>query len=147
MKKSSGIALITLIITVVMLSILVGAGIELGLDSLNVKKINNLYTDIKSLNDSVTTYYNQYGALPIKEKFTGNYAFETSKNPNDDPDSYYVIDINKLGYISLTNNVKWIENDVYIINLKTHMIYYPEGIKYENEMYYRLPGEYSIIEP
>ena len=145
MKKVSGIALATLIITVIMLTIITGAGIRIGLDSLNIKNLNNLYTDIKTLNDSIATYYNKYGTLPLKEKFTGSYDFETYKNPNDDPDSYYVIDINKLAYITLMTDVKWIENDVFIINQKTHTIYYPKGIEHENEIYYRLPGEYSII--
>lgn len=146
MKKSSGITLIVLVITIIIMLIILGVGLDLGMDNLKVKNLNNMYTDIKSLRDNISTYYNNYGALPLKEKYMGSYDFETVKNPNDDPDGYYIIDINKLENTVLTKDVTWNENDVYVINTKTHTIYYPAGVKLDGEMFYRLPGEYSLIE-
>ena len=134
-----------LIITIVVMSIITGTVITLSTSNLKVKNLNNLYTDLKSLNDKIAVYYNQYGTLPIQEKFTGAYDFIVDANPNDDPDSYYVIDINKLNNLVLTKLPSGNGNDVYIINTKTHTIYYPEGVYLDNQTYYRLPGEYSEI--
>lgn len=146
MKNNSGITLATLVITVVVMIIIVGAVINLGIDNLKVKNLNNLYTDLKTLEDRISTYYNKYGTLPLKEKYTGSYDFQIAKNPNDSPDGYYVIDISKLENVLIIRKLTWTENDVYIINTKTHTIYYPEGITLDGEKYYRLPGEYSVIE-
>lgn len=145
MKKASGITLVTLAITIVIMILILGATLNLGVENLRIKNLNNMYTDIKSLNDNISTYYNKYGTIPIKEKFTGSYEFQSVKNPNDDPDGYYVIDINKIENILLTRNLTWTDNDVYIINTKTHTIYYPEGVSFEGDVYYRLPGDYSEI--
>ena len=56
-----------------------------------------------------------------------------------------VIDTNKLNNLVLTKLPSGNGNDVYIINTKTHTIYYPEGVYLDNQTYYRLPGEYSEI--
>lgn len=126
--------------------IITGAVVTISISSLNTKNLTNLYTDLKSLNDKISVYYNSYGELPVKEKFTGSYDFVIDANPNDDADLYYVIDASKLNNLILAKNISWSGDDVYIINEKTHMIYYPKGISLDGEMYYRLPGEYSKIE-
>lgn len=125
--------------------IITGTVITLGIKNLNTKNLTNLYADLKSLNDKISVYYNQYGTLPIKEKFMGSYTFTSVANPNDDAECYYIIDVNKLKNLILTKKLTWTENDVYIINTKTHMVYYPEGVMLDGEIYYRLPGEYSEL--
>lgn len=134
-----------LVITIVVMVIITGAVVTLSTNHLKTKNLSNLYADLKSLDDKISVYYNQYGTVPIKEKFMGSYKFTSVANPNDDPDSYYIIDINKLNNLILTKQLNWSENDVYIINTKTHTIYYPEGVTLEGETYYRLPGDYSKI--
>ena len=77
--------------------------------------------------------------MPIKEEpYSGTYEFLESANPNDAQNEYYVIDVE-------TRKLTWSGNDVYIINTKTHMIYYPAGIYVNSDVYYRLPGEYSKL--
>lgn len=144
-KTRSGITLVILTITIVIMIIIAGTVITIGIKNLNAKNLKNLYADLKSLNDKISVYYNQYGTLPIKEKFMGSYTFTSVANPNDDVECYYIIDVNKLKNLILTKKITWTENDVYIINTKTHMVYYPEGVTLDGEIYYRLPGEYSEL--
>ena len=146
MKKEKGISLISLVITIVLMIIIAGTVISVSLGDLNTKNLTSMYTDLKSINDKIAVYYNKYGTLPIKEKFMGSYEFTTVANPNDDEEGYYIIDVNRLDKLILSRKVRWQGNDVYIINTQTHMIYYPEGVELEGEMYYRLPGEYSKLE-
>lgn len=126
--------------------IITGTVVTISISSLNTKNLTNLYADLKSLNDKIAVYYNSYGELPVKEKFTGSYDFAIVANPNDDADLYYVIDLNKLENLLLTKKISGTGDDVYIINEKTHTIYYPEGVSLDGEIYYRLPGEYTKIE-
>ena len=126
--------------------IITGTVVTISISSLNTKNLTNLYADLKSLNDKIAVYYNSYGELPVKEKFTGSYNFAIVANPNDDADLYYVIDLNKLENLLLTKKISGTGDDVYIINKKTHTIYYPEGVSLDGEIYYRLPGEYTKIE-
>lgn len=135
-----------LVITIVLMIIIAGTIISVSLGNLNTKNLTSMYTDLKSLADKTAVYYNQYGTLPLGEKFMGSYEFTSTANPNDDEDAYYVLDVNKLDKLVLSKKIDWTGNDVYIINSKTHTIYYPEGVELDGEMYYRLPGEYSVID-
>ena len=139
MKKQKGIALVTLVVTVIILMLILGVVVHISTNNLKVKNLNNLYTDLRSLNDHVATYYNKYGALPLGAKYTGEITFDEIKNVNDDPNGYYVLDIEKLSNLLLTRNLSWNGQDVYIINTATHSIYYPKGVVYENAIYYALP--------
>ena len=143
--ENRGITLVVLVITIVVMLIITTTVISLSTNNLKTKHLSNMYTDIKSLDDKVAVFYNQYGTLPLKEKFTGSMQFQTVANPNDDLDGYYVIDVNKLNNLILTKKLTWQNDDVYIINTKTHTIYYPHGVTLDSETYYRLPGEYSVI--
>lgn len=135
-----------LVITIVVMLIITTTVISLSTNNLKTKNLSNMYTDIKSLDDKVAVFYNQYGTLPLKEKFTGSTQFQVVANPNDDLDGYYVIDANKLNNLVLTKKLTWQNDDVYIINTKTHTIYYPKGVTLDGETFYRLPGEYSEIQ-
>ena len=143
--ENRGITLVVLVITIVVMLIITTTVISLSTNNLKTKHLSNMYADIKSLDDKVAVFYNQYGTLPLKEKFTGSMQFQTVANPNDDLDGYYVIDVNKLNNLILTKKLTWQNDDVYIINTKTHTIYYPHGVTLDGETYYRLPGEYSVI--
>ena len=146
MKQEKGISLISLVITIVLMIIIAGTVISVSLGNLNTKNLTSMYTDLKSINDKIVIYYNKYGTLPIKEKFMGSYEFTTVANPNDDEEGYYIIDVNKLDKLILSKKISGNGNDVYIVNTQTHMVYYPEGVELDGEMYYRLPGEYSKLE-
>ena len=131
-----------------------------------MKKIDNLYIDVQTLGSKVDNYYLKYGELPvICQYLTSKSELQTLLNNNantkgatlncelnqNDSDEYYVIDLEKLegltvnyGYDEQYKNVKNIkaittsdiEDEIYIINKKTHQIYYPHGIFADSIMYY-----------
>lgn len=144
-KNEKGITLVVLVITVIVMSIISGTVIGLSMNRIKAKNLLNLYTDLESLEDKISVYYNKYGTIPVKEKFEGSYKFKTVANVNDDENEYYIIDINKLENLVLAKKLTWTGDDVYIINLKTHTIYYPKGVTQSKEIFYTLPEKYSPL--
>ncbi len=176
MKNNKGITLISLIITVIIILIITSALIFNTENQLQMRKIQNLSNDIEILNAKVDEYYLKYGELPklcdytsseyenfkTKEDFKKsletvrkgqNASFNSDININDG-DKYIVIDLEKLGNLTLNygydteykylkdkkivveNNGDKVENEIYVINAKTHQIYFPRGIFVDNIMYY-----------
>ena len=144
-KNNKGITMITLIITIIVISIISGVTIYESVKDIKARKIDLLYADLELLEDKVNTYYLNYGGLPIKEQFNGSENFKTVKNINDN-DVYYVIDISSLDGVSLNMKLDFTGDDVYIMNEKSHTVYYPKGLTIDNETYYTLPKQYSKIE-
>ena len=58
-KDAKGITLATLIVTVIVLSIIVGVTYNVGLNNLETKNLSNMYTDLKTLKDGVAVYYDK----------------------------------------------------------------------------------------
>ena len=144
-------------------------------------EIDDLLLDIERLNSKVDEYYLKYGELPklcnytsetnlelnsrealqtkIKNSANSNGASLQNELNQNDSDEYYVIDLEKLGNLSLNygydeeyksiknrgvtedddimenNSNNEIETEIYIINAKTHQIYFPHGIFSDNVMY------------
>ena len=105
--------------------------------------------------DDVTNFNSKdefYNSLKAKAE-ERNAILNENLNPNDS-DEYIVIDIEKLDNLILTygydaeykhlKNVKQViefdgdtvEDEVYVINTKTHQIYFPHGIFVDDVMYY-----------
>ena len=157
-KGESGVTLLALTITIIVLLIITSITITNGMKQLGLKKVNNLEADIDSLYMKITDYYLKNEALPVLEKpyINNKENFEllliekgadvqTSINPNDSA-SYYVIDLSKLEGLTLnygSNYKSWNESssytelqDIYVINEVSHQIYFPQGIKYSGEYYF-----------
>ena len=132
MKKDKKL-LIGLIITVFVVigGILIYKGV-------NKARLDDFYNDLKSLEDKVSYYYDEYGGIPVKEEYTGSENFKAQKNESDS-NTYYIIDTNSLEDLNLKNEVTGEGEDVYIINDISHTIYYAKGISVEGKMYYTLP--------
>jgi hypothetical protein len=139
-----------------------------AISSTKIRRLNKLYNDIRQLNDAVAVYYLKNNELPIDEskkytlskdatsseinasniKFVLNSdTFSSSEdlvNPNDYDDSisgvvYYKINAKLLDNLSLNY-----DGD-FIVNQKSHMIYYLQGITVDNETYYSLPVTYRDV--
>ena len=178
--SNKGITLVSLILTVIIILILTSAMIFNTKNQLQMRAVQNLSIDIERLNSKVDEYYLKYGELPklcnytsnrnielnskdklqikLKQSATNNGAsLKSDLNPKDS-DDYIVIDLEKLGslslnygydeeYKSLKNceditenddvmiNNDDIETEIYIINTKTHQIYFPHGIFVDKVMY------------
>ena len=115
------------------------------------KLSNYTYPD----NDAVTDPKGTNDFKAILKKMAEGRGADLNKTINlNDGDEYIVIDLEKLDNVSLTygyddeymhikregNVVEFdgdeVETEVYVINTKTHQIYFPHGIFVDNIMYY-----------
>ena len=157
LKNDRGVTLIALIITIIVILIITSVSINNAKNQIGLKEVNDLYTDIDILSSKIANYYFENDNLPIlneKEYFLNKEAFEyflsrNSINNNmvnkNDSGKYYVIDLSKLPNLTLNYGRDYYEwtsssvadykdnSDIYIINEKTHQIYYPRGIQRETE--------------
>ena len=166
LNDNKGITLISLAIATLVIIVISGAIIFNTRNQISLRDINYLYEDIQAINGRVDDYYVTYGELPIlcdyleKNDLVENLIRASSSlgvsisggktiNPNDN-DKYYVIDLEKLGGLSLnygydldyktvkengTITVDKAETKLYIINERTHQVYFPNGIFADNIMY------------
>ncbi len=153
-KSKKGITLVTLSIAIIIMIIITSTLIFNISTGIKVKALNDMYHDIEKIKDKVDLYYSKYRSIPIlKQKYenTGNIV---SINPNDN-DEYYVIDLEALENITLAygkdyekykSNPSTILTDLYVINARSHTVYYIKGIQFDNQMYYTIPEESTKIE-
>ena len=64
MRKENGVTMVALVITVIVLFLIVSV-IQFGArNGVDIRELNNMYSDILSLEDKVALYYWKYGVLP-----------------------------------------------------------------------------------
>lgn len=145
-RSSKGISLVSLTITIVVILIISGILIYNTGGAMQIKKLNNMYNDIKLLEDKAADFYAKYQELPIKTKYTTPINFSSEINPNDN-DTYYIIDLSKLDNITLSYGKGQANGDpdTYIINEQSRTVYYVLGIKIDNKSYHRAPGIYNEV--
>lgn len=152
----SGITMLTLIVTIMLMIIITGMISVRSHTSLQLSNLTRLQNDIEALNDRVAVYCVEHnGALPKMEgdsykisKTTLKSKFDELKkklkaesddlNKNDN-DNYYTIDIDLLENLTLNYGEGYkssTSDDRYIINEKTHQIYYIQGIAYDGILYH-----------
>lgn len=148
LKNDKGIALITLLVAVLMMLIISSIIIYNTTNHLKVSNLNNMYNDIRLLNEQVFLYYSKNETLPVVDisyesgldkKITGDYGIE----------NFYVLDIDKidknihsnLNYGEDYYQKKYTGTDLYVINKLTHQIFYVRGIEIDEKIYYTIPEE------
>lgn len=139
MKNEKGITLISLIITIVLLIIIAGTTIYTSYDRFKINNLKKMNNDIELLNDKISTYYVEYGGIPTLELYTYTSIVFTT-NVNDD-ETYYIIDLSAIGNITLNYGEEGYKSpntsdDVYIVNNKTHTVYYVKGVEYTDGVIY-----------
>lgn len=165
LKNNKGVTLIALVTTIIAILIITSITIYNFSGQLEIKKVNNLYSDIENLNEKVSAYYINNDKLPeFDKKYTKsdletiNYSLYDNLNKNDS-DEYYIINLSKLENLTLNygrqysmweNNNKSANlnesNDVYIINEMTHQIYYVKGITYDGKKYFTKDADIEQID-
>ena len=170
LKNKRGLSLTTMVITVMIMFIIMGALVYSAVDSVKVRKLNKFYDDLRLLTDSVEVYYLKNGKLPVddsqsdiivskndtKETVESNkISFVLKKgintvtnqesffNPND-----YDVTNTKATYkylkLSLLDNLSLNNKDnVYIINTQSHTIYNYTGLTIDKVTYNSLPLTYK----
>lgn len=161
LKNEKGITMVAIVITIVILLIIVSTVSFSSKNGIDMKNINNMYSDIIILEEKIASYYLKYDALPIKGSVLvyddlPDAIKNTSIYPNNN-EEYYIIDLSLIDNISL-NNARDASNasDVYIINTQSHIIYYLKGVsveeytsgikKEEKNTYYTIPRDYTQID-
>lgn len=149
-RNKNGITLMAEVLTVVVLMMIVSVISYSSMSSLQVKALNNMYTDIVNIQEKAANYYQKYGEAPVDktQKITGNLPTE-ELNSNDDLNSYYKIDFNKLLNVTLNNSQT--TDNYYYMNEKTLITYYSKGVTIDGlngvttKTYHTLPSNYENI--
>lgn len=161
-KNERGVSLISLAVAIILLGIITSMLLYNVKDTKDIERVTNMYIDIEGISDRVSNYYTRYGALPVlneidlsNDSTISNWISERNSNSNEGPlgkndsDKFYVIDLKALenlslnygsGFAKITDSTLPSDKDVYVINEKSHNIFYLHGIKINNngviKMYY-----------
>lgn len=143
-SSEKGITLAALVITVLLMMILTVTISMNSYQSANLKKAKNLENDIALLEQRINVYYATNQILPIYKEYTGELGGIVNIRDGADNDTYYIIDLRLLQNITLTYGegfqdlvVGSSSSDVYIVNDRTHIVYYLKGIEIDQEIRYR----------
>lgn len=153
-KNEKGITLIALTITIIVLMIVTSITVVNMESSMKVRKVDKLYNDISNLQTKIDTYYVEYKELPILEQYCEsqdelksilelNGVSDVQLDKNDD-EYYYVIDLSKFDGLTLSYGKEFDSDlstdkgkkDLYIVNNRSHQIYYPKTISFNKKYYY-----------
>lgn len=127
LKSKRGITIIVLVITIVVILILTTVTITSTYTGSDLKRYKLMCADVELLEDKVLFFYREYGELPI-----GSEVLDVPEKI-ENGHTFYQINTNKLS--DLTLNLGDAE-DIYILDSETFEVYYLNGIKYKDVIYY-----------
>lgn len=140
LRQEKGITMMALVVTIIILLILTSVLVFNTQDSVYIKRLNNLYSDIELLRSKTDEYYNEYGQIPAKIKYTNIDTLKNVLSTKNDTGDFYVIDLEAMEGITLnygkdyetvksdsTNANNY--TDLYIINENSHNIFFVRGIE------------------
>ncbi|MBR3696774.1 MAG: hypothetical protein IKM97_00640 [Clostridia bacterium] len=152
-RNNKGITLIAEVITVLLLIVIASIILYSSISNLKIKNLNNMFTDITTIQENALNYYLKYKKAPITDEIISNdiiEAMEDELNPNDEEGKYYKINFSLLNKINLNNNQT--EEDYYFINEKTLTVYHSTGITIAglnnsnlSQTFHTLPSNYKDI--
>ena len=139
LNNNKGITLVSLIITIIVMAIISGVTLNVSRNRFKINNVKKMVNDIEFLDEKIKNYYLKYGGIPVlnqdEERIKYTYTeLDFDKDANDN-ENYYIIDLKAIGNITLNYGKEGYEHpnesdDVYIINEKTHTIYYVKGIEF-----------------
>ena len=140
LRQEKGITMMALVVTIIILLILTSVLVFNTQDSVYIKRLNNLYSDIELLRSKTDEYYNEYGQIPAKIKYTNIGTLKNVLSTKNDTGDFYIIDLEAMEGITLnygkdyetvksdsTNANNY--TDLYIINENSHNIFFVRGIE------------------
>lgn len=153
-KNKKGITLVTLTIAIIIMMIITSTLIYQTTNSAKIRNLNNMYQDVTKIKDKVDLYYANHHTIPVLDTKYENVIQLQGINPNDG-DTYYVVDLEALANLNLSygqdyelykqTKSNYLTN-LYIINERSHSVYFAQGISFEDKMYYTVPEENTQIE-
>ncbi len=151
-RESKGITLISEVIVVIILVMITSIIYFSSISSLQIRDLNNMYSDIISIQEKAINYYIKYGEAPVTTESVSNEIvslIQEEKNPNDEDGEYYKVDISALTNLSLNN--KQDTDSYYFMNTKTLTVYHSNGVLIDNlnndisRVYHTVPSNYQDI--
>ena len=167
--NKKGISLIVLVITIIVSLILVSIGVAATGNAIENANITEYIDNLNLVKDSVESYYISNGEFPISDTYAYNQGeiislVSESKNSqevetfiydlrqtedyydSDELGEFYIIDLNKLGIekSEIGNGVKS-KLDIFVFSYPSMNIYYLEGMKLKNDVYYTLSKRLTYI--
>lgn len=161
--RKQGISLIALLITVIVTLILVTIttfAVKDGIESANVSAFSN---DLAKIEDQVKIYYIENRTIPVRDdapdkmsedqvtnlvydKYRNSFVSELSTNGDYSEDTslgeFYQVDLQKINITSSVAGTKKLgENDVYVVSVPSMNIYYLQGLKARNTIYFSLTAK------
>lgn len=124
LKSKRGITIIVLVITIAVILILTTVTITSTNTGSDLKRYKLMCADVELLEDKILFFYREYGELP-----TGSEVLNVPEEI-ENGHTFYQINTNKLS--DLTLNL----GDIYILDSETFEVYYLNGIKYKDVIYY-----------
>ena len=120
LKNNKGITLISVVITVIIMMTILTSIIYSNNNSNELKEEMLLNSDIEQLNKKVKLYYLKNKTLPIDENV---YCTKTFNVESEEIElMFYKLNISSLENLNLKNLEK--DNQYYVINKETHLIYF-----------------------
>ena len=155
LKEQKGINLISLSVAVTVILILTSITLYNATENIKISKLKAMQADIENLSDKVSSYYSQYGELPVNKniEYTNINKIKNSGVISTfiDTGKFYVIDLSKIENLTLNYGEEYekIKNgetttseqineltDIYIINETSHNVFYVAGINLNDKVYY-----------
>ena len=135
-KKQRGITLIALIITIIIISILVGVTVRYANIGTDVRNYNYMCADIELLENKIKLFYNDKGTIPtVGSAISAKSLLGTQSNIKDN-DNYYKVDVSQLYNVTLNYGGGADADDAYIVNEQSLKVYYLKGVVLDDTKYY-----------
>lgn len=147
MRNKNGVTLIALTTMMLLIVLLTGTLTYVSINSIDLKKANEVREDLRILTDKVEEYYLKTDSLPIKgNKMTISAGNPTTTNKIGDAElpeinrnqydsnEYYLINYELLDGVKLNHSDR-----AYVVNEKTHTIYAVGGFYGTEGKEYSLP--------
>ena len=149
-RDNKGITLMAEVMTILLMILIVSIITYSSLSTIQVRNLNNMYSDIVNIQEKAQIYYLKNGEAPVNDETVSEEiinSIDDEKNPNDEIGQYYKVDFSLLDNISLNN--KQTENNYYFMNKKTLTVYFSKGVEVDDEndtkVYHTLPSNYKGI--
>ncbi len=144
--KKRGITLMMLAITIIILVILASTIIISSNTILNDTLKKDFGKEIYSIQKLVENYYHLNDEYPILEEYVldladieEEYRFEFQKeNITNNMITLYIIDLEKCDVSEIKRGNRKNKKDIYVLSKDTGIVYYIDGVNFENMKYYTL---------
>ena len=150
--KKSGITLISVVISVIILSMLSGSVIFDASSTIRKAKVAKFAEELELIEDRVEEYYILNGRYPITDDITYSgeqitemnvLGYETdlkneiSKN-NDSKSDFFIIDFGKIGVELKERGLQKTSDDIFVCTKDNHNVYYVRGLEANDNVFFSL---------